>query len=476
MEAIQSAPREVTVEEAIKIAVDFQRQGRVEHAGKIFDRILAHLPDHPAALHFGGILKHQQGDTTAGIAMIERSIAADPANGDAYTNLGNLLKKSGQLAPAEVAYRQAIALNPGDANAFSNLGVVLRAEGRLAEAEAAYRTAIELAPEHGIGHYNLGTLLAAQHRHAESIDCFVRAVPLLGDRVDAREARRILARSYGAIGETEKARELYVLWLEDEPDNVFARHMLAACSGRDVPLRAGDGFVETVFDGFAASFDEVLSKLHYRAPSLIGARIEDLGLARDSSLDVLDAGCGTGLCGPLLAPYTRRLTGVDLSAGMLAAAKKRGGYDELVKAELTEFLAADAAGRYDLIVSADTLVYFGALEAVVAAAGRALRRPGHFLFTLERSSPSATALDYTLEAHGRYSHDEQYVRRTLEASGFAVTIIGAELRMESGLPVAGLLVDAELGAAPVLTAEPTTEWRSGDAPDAPTAPAGESHA
>ena len=34
-------------------------------------------------------------------------------------------------------------------------------------------------------------------------------------------------------------------------------------------------------------------------------------------LDVLDLGCGTGLCGPLLRPYARALAGVDLSPQML---------------------------------------------------------------------------------------------------------------------------------------------------------------
>ena len=94
-----------------------------------------------------------------------------------------------------------------------------------------------------------------------------------------------------------------------------------------------------------------------------------------NDLDVLDAGCGTGLCGPLLAPYARRLVGVDLSERMLDQARARDVYDELVKGELTEYLAA-SAGTFDAIVSADTLVYFGPLEAVAEAAERALRPGG----------------------------------------------------------------------------------------------------
>ena len=45
--------------------------------------------------------------------------------------------------------------------------------------------------------------------------------------------------------------------------------MLAACTGRDVPARASDGFVERTFDSFAASFESKLAKLSYRAPALV---------------------------------------------------------------------------------------------------------------------------------------------------------------------------------------------------------------
>jgi predicted TPR repeat methyltransferase len=42
-------------------------------------------------------------------------------------------------------------------------------------------------------------------------------------------------------------------------------------------------------------------------------------------------------------------------------------YDELVRRELTMYLR-DSVATFDVIVSADTLVYFGALQEVLAAA------------------------------------------------------------------------------------------------------------
>jgi predicted TPR repeat methyltransferase len=218
--------------------------------------------------------------------------------------------------------------------------------------------------------------------------------------------------------------------------------MLAACSGREVPARASDGFVERVFDSFAASFDSKLAKLSYRAPALVAAMLEESALPATKSLDVLDAGCGTGLCGPLVAAYARRLTGVDLSSPMLAQAKEKGVYDELVKGELTSFLRR-SPGAFDVIVSADTLVYFGALEEVVGAAAAALRPGGALIFTLESAADAEPAVTYRLETHGRYSHARRYVESVLECAGLTAACTEAELRLEAGAPVAGLVVRAE---------------------------------
>jgi predicted TPR repeat methyltransferase len=213
--------------------------------------------------------------------------------------------------------------------------------------------------------------------------------------------------------------------------------MLAACSGRGVPPRASDGFIERTFDGFAASFDSKLAKLSYRAPALVAGMI-DLEAAK--SLDVLDAGCGTGLCGPLLAPYARRLVGVDLSTKMLLQAKARNVYDDLFKVELTAYLR-DYTAAYDLITYADTLVYFGPLEDVVHAAANALRPGGRFVFTVEELDGHADA-GYLLCAHGRYAHARSYVERVLAEAGLAADITTAQLRLEAGDPVAGLVVRA----------------------------------
>jgi predicted TPR repeat methyltransferase len=213
--------------------------------------------------------------------------------------------------------------------------------------------------------------------------------------------------------------------------------MLAACSGREVPGRASNAFVEATFDSFAASFDARLAKLLYQAPALVAGMLERSGLPASKSLDVLDAGCGTGLCGPLVAPYARRLVGVDLSEQMIARAREREVYDELVQGELTAFLE-ERPGAFDVIVSADTLVYFGTLDPVAAAAAQALRPGGQLVFTVEELDGDG----YDLSVNGRYRHSRGYLERVLGEAGLTPELVPAELRMEAGEPVAGLVVRA----------------------------------
>jgi predicted TPR repeat methyltransferase len=167
--------------------------------------------------------------------------------------------------------------------------------------------------------------------------------------------------------------------------------------------------------------------------------LEDSGLERSHRLDVLDAGCGTGLCGAVVAPFARRLIGVDISEGMLAHAKDKNVYQTLVKAELTEYLR-DNSETFDLIVSSDALVYFGDLKDIIGAFAGALRLNGLLVFTLERAVGDSVDIEYRLELHGRYSHAESYVERLLTSFGLQSKIIHAELRMEAGLPVPGLVI------------------------------------
>ncbi|MGH9350085.1 MAG: tetratricopeptide repeat protein [Vicinamibacterales bacterium] len=429
--------RQVSVDEAMEIAILLQRNGHLAAAGDVLRQVLEAFPDNARAVHYSGVLAHQQGRSDEALVFIERSLELQPDEPDWLSNLGVVLRELGRLDPAMEACRRAIRLAPNHANAHNNLGGVLRALKRDDEAEDAYRTAIALNPAHTDAYTNLGNLLAGQKRLRDAVECFCKVITL--DPKHA-EGRRLLALAHTVLGEVDKAVEIYEQWIAAEPDNPIPRHMLAAVSERDVPARASDAFIERTFDSFASTFESRLAALSYRAPTLVADALAESGLAASGSLDVLDAGCGTGLCGRLVAPYARRLAGVDLSANMLAKARETGQYHELVRSELTAYLRG-SHGTFDVIVSADTLVYFGALDEVLGAAAEALRPGGVLIFTVEELAAGEPAA-YRIQPHGRFAHAAEYVERLLYTAGLRPVIGRAHLRVESGLPVAGLVVRA----------------------------------
>jgi predicted TPR repeat methyltransferase len=129
---------------------------------------------------------------------------------------------------------------------------------------------------------------------------------------------------------------------------------------------------------------------------------------------------------------------------MLERARSIGCYDALEEAELTDFISS-RKDAYDVIVSADTLCYFGNLQAVMAAVAAALRPGGFFIFTVERAEEGedTIAAGFRINPLGRYSHAESYIVRALEEAGMKLkSVTHGTLRQEMGSPVAGLVVTA----------------------------------
>lgn len=425
----------------------FRGTGRLDEAIAAYRRALTlDATMAPAHNNLGNALR-DRGDSSEATAAYQRALELDPRFFAAAANLAQVLVKQPELsrAAALAAVDRALALADASglrtadtANLHNARGNLLQAEGRTEDAIACYRRAVAIDPAFAEGHLNLGRALARELRLDEAIEPLRRAIEL---RPADLSIYKQLALALRRLRRNDEATAVYQAWHAQDPSDPIAAHMANVRGEEAPPERAADEYVQREFDDFAEQFDDVLvNKLGYQVPLLVSRAIERAGLVDRRELDVLDAGCGTGLCVPFLRPIARRLVGVDLSGKMLDKARERGGYDELVEAELVAYLELHAQA-FDLVVAADVVLYFGRLERLASALRAALRPGGGLIFTVEAGDDDDRG--WALNDGGRYAHHPSYLRRVLESAGLELReLVDDRLRFELGTEVRGWIVTA----------------------------------
>ncbi|WP_157937692.1 class I SAM-dependent DNA methyltransferase [Oceaniglobus roseus] len=227
--------------------------------------------------------------------------------------------------------------------------------------------------------------------------------------------------------------------VRDDRDRRVLRRIDDALHGRTDPdSQRADAVM--LFDGFAETYDQNLAAIQNNGPAMIDRILKEIALPADVRLDVLDAGCGTGLCAPFLRPYAKLLHGNDLSIGMLEKCRAKNSYDLLTR---TDLAAAETypQGTFDLVVCADVLVYIPDLTRTFTNIFDVLNPGGRFVFTVEEKQQGD---GYAVTPSGRISHSEPYLREVLQKTGFASVeaLLRDALRTEFFKPVAGLAMAA----------------------------------
>jgi predicted TPR repeat methyltransferase len=455
------------------------REGRVAEAIDHLDDAVARHADDVALLLCRSELLLGVGEVNRAAGDAAAAVIADRRDPRAKAALGIVLLRMERFEEALRCIAEAVA----DAPDHPGFRLALaEAQERTHDPDGAARTLEEaiarwpaaLAPR-------TAAIMLAMRQHA-----LPRVVALAEaacrDGVADATVFGLLGHARSSLGEHDAAAEAYAEALKLAPEDATVRHLVAASGARPTDGRAPAAYVEKLFDGCADQFESHLVSLKYRIPGLLRAALlrhrpclADPGLADPGVTDpgvtgpgpadlgdVLDLGCGTGFMGVVLSDLKiRRLVGVDLSARMLAIAAAKGIYAELRHGDIA---AASATGddTWDIVVAADVLTYFGALDTVFAAIRQRLRHGGLLLFSLEalQAPPADASAERCLEAgpevdanwrlhrQGRFSHRAGYVRDALRDAGFVAREMESDtLRLEGGIPVDGLIVVAELPLA-----------------------------
>jgi SAM-dependent methyltransferase len=138
-----------------------------------------------------------------------------------------------------------------------------------------------------------------------------------------------------------------------------------------------------------------------------------------AGMSVLDVGTGTGRVALALAPWCRRVVGVDREPEAIEEARRRAATLGLAN---TEFVVADAeAVEYDRFGPDLIVAHLCMSGAIAERAGRALR-PGHVFAAV------AFHADQWRETgrRSRFAYDESGMRELLEQHGLVVEHVDVE--------------------------------------------------
>lgn len=396
--------------------------GLVNESIDQYRELLGREPDSAPLLTNLAVLLIKTGASDEARNLLERASQLAPQHANTAYMFAELLSARGQRGEAFHQYRRAAALfeqqiGPSPQLAHcDDLVKLASAEmwtGDLDKALATFDQAVALRPDHALALARRGLALAKLRRVPHAIDSLKRAAaaePGFG------EARRAIGELLLESGDAAAAQAHFNAAARINPADALARYFLAAAKKSEYPEAPPVGYVEKLFDEYARSFEQhLLGVLQYRAPELLCEALLRVAQPPPAKWFVIDLGCGTGLCGPLVRPLAARLVGVDLSNEMLEKARLKAIYDELLQGHLSDVLDR-FAGTVDLAISADVFIYVGSLTSVFVAAARALKPGGWFAFTTEVHEGDG----FILDTSGRYLHSRRYVESEAGASGLNV--------------------------------------------------------
>ena len=366
-------------------AVEHHQAGRLAEAERLYRALISGGLQIAEAHNNLGFLLDQRGDSVGALAEYRKAIAINPADPSALNNLGSALRDVGDVDEAETCYRRALSIKRDHPEANNNLGMLLSDRGRHSEALTCYRKVLAVDPAHTGALTNSAVAVRRSGNTAEAIELWQQAI---SRRPDCVEAHVYLADTLADLGRVEEARRhalaadalevpprsalRYALGIAlarcgmrepaiarlrqcvagDPRDRYGARLALSALNEAPMPERASEEFIDRLYAIGADRWDGAAGPFPYRGAALVADKV------CGNDLDVLDAGCGTGLVGALVRERSRRLIGIDLSAAMLELARAKNVYDELHKGDLVAFMLGRPQ-TCDVVTCAATLIHFG---------------------------------------------------------------------------------------------------------------------
>jgi len=385
------------------------RQKKFAAAEKQFRTALKHQSDYFDAMINLALALNAQEKLEEAVACLLTIIKTQPKNLRAHFELGNFFLQQKLYNEADQEFLKIIALESSDPDILTSIIKCWLDYQRYHEAKTYCKKLLELQPKNIEVIYNLAVIETKLNKKAEAIDYYQLILQLDSNYFPALNNLAVL---YLEMRNHDAAKHYFQQAQKLQPNNEAIQYTLNAIDGK-IPLdKAPKTYIQNLFDSYADHFDlHVRESLQYKVPELLYATVTTITDKKE--LQILDLGCGTGLCGEFFKPLAKKLIGVDLSPKMIEMAKQKKYYDELIVADNLEFLK-DKQNIFDLIIAADVLVYVGDLEPTLTACFAALIKDGLLAFSTEICSDK----DFAIQPSGRFCHSQTYIEKLAKKIGF----------------------------------------------------------
>lgn len=396
-----------TPELRIQLGRTLASSGDIRSALNQFHYVYDKNPDNEMAIFQIAKLHYETANYTESETYYQKLLSSNENNATVLNNIGRLYEETGDNDKAIDYFQRAIEKDNKIALLYRNLGKVLLKKKELVNAEKVFKQSLDIEP-HPESYFNLGKILAEN------------------DNLDSAQKYFEKALDMDIPADVEKPEEF----------QLAVKYFLSSINDPENFNQDKKSFVADLFDGYADKFDShLVDKLEYKTPELIRIIFEKYQTSKTEN--IIDLGCGTGLCAHFLKPYTDNLIGIDLSQKMIDKADELKLYNQLIVGEITEEINnLDVA--LGTIVAADVFVYVGGLKDIFTACSKKMKPGTIFIFSTETTIDDTE--DYKLYDSGRYKHSTDYLNKVSNETGFSV-IQHEEctLRKERGIPVKGLI-------------------------------------
>lgn len=187
---------------------------------RLFESNIQSVPDRHLWYNLSAISAYRLGDTAAAESLWRKAIAWQPGYVGAYYNFGTMLKDTGRLEEAEVAYLDALRIDPYNTEVRLNLGALLYELGRLVDAEAVYMELLRINPDNADVYNNLGTIYVSTQRPMEAEKAYREALRLKPAYAGVLHNLGNLLRDEGRLSEAER---FYRRAIEVDPGQTSSR-------------------------------------------------------------------------------------------------------------------------------------------------------------------------------------------------------------------------------------------------------------